>query len=120
MESISFTQFGINSIYVGDVKGVYDPMFDVFYLYFADINFGIRIFSLDSTTLLSYSGGVSSPEPISEIIISGTNIYTTTYDAKKIQVFEISRKITVDRGFGGYCFVYSCSHFYAQVLCWFL
>ena len=79
MESISFTQFGINSIYVGDVKGVYDPMFDVFYLYFADINFGIRIFSLDSTTLLSYSGGVSSPEPISEIIISGTNIYTTTY-----------------------------------------
>jgi hypothetical protein len=75
---LQFSAFDINSIYISDVAGVFDPMFGRFYLYFADINAGIRSFSFNDTIMdMEYLGLISTAESIVGLALSSSFLYAS-------------------------------------------
>ena len=77
--TMQFSGFGISTIYVTDITGLYDPLFDTYYMYMADMNAGIRIFAVNkSNKNKQYLGLVSCPEPILGLGLSGRVIFAST------------------------------------------
>lgn len=84
---IEFTILGINTIYVSDIVGIYDPMFNHYYVYIADINFGIRIFQVIDTLILEKKGLVQLDQSVACLALSYPIMYVTTESTNVYKYF---------------------------------
>ncbi|OMJ95089.1 hypothetical protein SteCoe_1628 [Stentor coeruleus] len=75
---VEFTILGINTIYVSDIVGIYDPIFNHYYMYIADINYGIRIFKVIDNLDLKKMGIVQLDQSIASLALSYPIMYITT------------------------------------------